>query len=160
MANPLLRRLQEENPYVTIMTNPNVLARGHCFANTEIGTIIMSTKGINRKSIISLALHELGHIRCSHFHPKDVLKKEREAWNYARKYAKEHNYPFSEKCAEKALGSYYRSYENSKKALKQQAKETGYLTPTAKMYKLYYEEVWRMIRFSTRKEILESIKSA
>ncbi len=157
-ANPLLCRLQDENPSVTIMANPAVF--GNFIAFPDKGTIALPLKGRKRISIITLALHELWHIRCCHAaYPFNKIKDEKEAWAFARKYAKAHNYPFSEEVAKKALASYYRSFKNSRKYLRYVNKLEGLPVKkiTEKQYKTFYEEVWSSWYYATRKELMKNM---
>ena len=157
MTIPVLRRLQRDFPHIDILVNKN--KRGTCYAYPDRSLIVINTNGRSNRVIASIALHEIGHIRCCHYmFAKDKIKREREAWNFARNYPKQHNYPFSEKEVKRSLATYQRSFEKSKKVYKASQKICNHRAAkeiAAKEYKAYYEEIWSCLTWKQRWEQMD-----
>ena len=132
---PGIKRLQAENPDITIVAG----YQAYCRAKITKKVIILNT-ALNKKLLISIALHELGHIR-THNENLFIISREKLAWKFARKYAKDHNYQYNDEEEKESLAVYLDGYKESRKFLR----ERNRLMPTPiKITEELFQEYYTM----------------
>lgn len=97
---PQLRKLAEDNPDIQFFVNPNT-TDGSAFLRSNRIYLGARKKRIN---LITVALHELGHIRIGHI--DNILTEERLAWSWAKKYAERKNIIINEEIMLEGFWSY------------------------------------------------------
>ena len=125
MEIPLLKRLIKENSDIAFRINKNLnmdfsYAMGNITKSSY--SVNIGAKGASKAKIISTALHELGHVRV--FNNADsIINAERKAWRFARKYAKQHNYPFDDLLMKSSIATWTETYRICRGLIKNLSKE-------------------------------------
>ena len=107
--HPLINCLIQDNPDVLFLASPDK-PWDYSISNRNDKTIRI---GLNksqlnvRNYVITVALHELGHIRTNR---KTIIGAEKAAWNWAKKYAAKHGYKINSLIEKDCLRRYYKSY--------------------------------------------------
>jgi len=110
-GHKLADEIAKRHPTIKFLFDDEISWR-NSFANRKDRKIFVGTKVKDKKNIVMVMLHEIGHLRSKR---KSHLNDEKAAWKYAQFYAKKHSIPFNEKIMNDCINSYIFYYELAKK---------------------------------------------